>query len=43
LRRRDPAGAAVESDDELLDYVRQNGSIVYRATCTFKMCDDRMG
>jgi choline dehydrogenase len=27
-------GAAVESDDELLDYARQKGSTAYHATCT---------
>ena len=35
-------GAAVESDDELLDYARQKGSTVYHATCTCKMGSDRM-
>ena len=35
-------GAAVESDDELLDDARQKGSTVYPATCTCKMGGDRM-
>jgi choline dehydrogenase len=35
-------GAAVESDDELLDYARQKGSTVYHATCTCKMGSDQM-
>ena len=35
-------GAAVASDDELLDYARQKGSTVYHATCTCKMGSDRM-
>ena len=35
-------GAAVESDEELLDYARQKGSTVYHATCTCKMGGDRM-
>jgi hypothetical protein len=42
LRRRDPPGAAVERDDELLDYARQKGSTVHHATCTCKMGGDRM-
>jgi len=35
-------GAAVESDDELLDYARQTGSTVFHATCTCKMGPDPM-
>jgi choline dehydrogenase len=35
-------GAAVQSDDELLDYLRQTGSTVFHATCTCKMGQDRM-
>ncbi len=35
-------GAAVQSDDELLDYARQKGSTVYHATCTCKMGGDQM-
>ncbi len=35
-------GAAVESDDELLDYARQTGSTVFHATCTCKMGPDAM-
>jgi choline dehydrogenase len=35
-------GAAVETDDELLDYARQKGSTVYHATCTCKMGSDQM-
>jgi choline dehydrogenase len=35
-------GAAVESDDELLDYARQKSSTVYHATCTCKMGGDRI-
>jgi choline dehydrogenase len=35
-------GAAVQSDDELLDYLRQTGSTVFHATCTCKMGRDRM-
>jgi choline dehydrogenase len=33
---------AVESDDELLDYARQNGATVYHTTCTSKVGSDRM-
>jgi len=35
-------GAAVQSDDELLDYLRQTGSTVFHATCTCKMGRDQM-
>ena len=35
-------GAAVQTDDELLDYARQKGSTVYHATCTCKMGSDQM-
>jgi choline dehydrogenase len=35
-------GAAVASDDKLLDYARRKGSTVYHATCTCKMGGDRM-
>jgi choline dehydrogenase len=35
-------GAAVETDDELLDYARQKGSTVYHATCTCKMGSDQL-
>jgi choline dehydrogenase-like flavoprotein len=35
-------GAAVHSDDELLDYLRQTGSTVFHATCTCKMGRDQM-
>jgi len=30
-------GPAVQSDDELLDYARQNGSTVYHASCSCMM------
>jgi choline dehydrogenase len=30
-------GAAVQSDDELLDYIRRNGNTVYHASCTCMM------
>jgi choline dehydrogenase len=33
-------GAQVQSDDELLDYLRQTGSTVFHATCTCKMGRD---
>jgi choline dehydrogenase len=42
LRGRDLTGAAIESDDELLDYARQKGSTVYRAICTCKMGGGQM-
>ena len=42
LRRRNPAGRKVQSDDELLDYLRQTGSTVFHATCTCKMGRDPM-
>jgi choline dehydrogenase len=32
----------VQSDDELLDYLRQTGSTVFHATCTCKMGRDQM-
>src|SRR5205085_1282233 len=35
-------GAQVQSDDELLDYLRQTGSTVFHATCTCKMGRDQM-
>ena len=35
-------GTDVESDDELLDYLRQTGSTVFHATCTCKMGRDPM-
>jgi len=35
-------GAEVESDDELLHYLRQTGSTVFHATCTCKMGADAM-
>ena len=35
-------GARVETDDELLDYARRNGSTVYHATCTCKMGSDQL-
>jgi choline dehydrogenase len=35
-------GAQVQSDDELLDYLRQTGSTVFHATCTCKMGRDPM-
>jgi choline dehydrogenase len=35
-------GAAVQSDDELLHYLRQTGSTVFHATCTCKMGPDAM-
>src|SRR5437588_5167948 len=35
-------GAKVQSDDELLDYLRQTGSTVFHATCTCKMGRDQM-
>src|SRR5437016_11372347 len=33
-------GPGVESDDELLDYARANGSTVYHASCSCKMGRD---
>ncbi|HVB18503.1 MAG TPA: GMC family oxidoreductase N-terminal domain-containing protein [Stellaceae bacterium] len=35
-------GTNVQSDDELLDYLRQTGSTVFHATCTCKMGPDPM-
>src|SRR5215207_8926173 len=35
-------GAQLQSDDELLDYLRQTGSTVFHATCTCKMGRDPM-
>jgi choline dehydrogenase len=35
-------GPGVESDDELLDYARQNGSTVYHASCSCMMGDHAM-
>src|SRR6202034_712099 len=35
-------GAGVQSDDELLHYLRQTGSTVFHATCTCKMGQDSM-
>ena len=35
-------GAAVQSDDELLDYARANGSTVYHASCSCKMGSDQL-
>jgi choline dehydrogenase len=35
-------GAGAQSDDELLDYLRQTGSTVFHATCTCKMGRDPM-
>ena len=35
-------GRNVQSDDELLDYLRQTGSTVFHATCTCKMGPDAM-
>jgi choline dehydrogenase len=35
-------GAGVQSDDELLHYLRQTGSTVFHATCTCKMGQDAM-
>jgi len=35
-------GRNVQSDDELLDYLRQTGSTVFHATCTCKMGRDPM-
>jgi choline dehydrogenase len=35
-------GRKVESDDELLDYLRQTGSTVFHATCTCKMGRDAL-
>ncbi len=35
-------GINVQSDDELLDYLRQTGSTVFHATCTCKMGRDAM-
>ena len=47
FRRRDGVGeilpgAALQSDDELLHYLRQMGSTVFHATCTCKMGQDAM-
>ena len=33
---------AVQSDDELLDYARANGSTVYHASCSCKMGSDQL-
>jgi choline dehydrogenase len=35
-------GASIQSDDELLHYLRQTGSTVFHATCTCKMGRDPM-
>jgi choline dehydrogenase len=35
-------GTGVQSDDELLDYLRQTGSTVFHATCTCKMGRDTL-
>ena len=35
-------GPGVQSDDELLHYLRQTGSTVFHATCTCKMGQDAM-
>jgi choline dehydrogenase len=35
-------GKEVQSDDELLHYLRQTGSTVFHATCTCKMGQDAM-
>jgi len=35
-------GAELQSDDELLHYLRQTGSTVFHATCTCKMGRDPM-
>ena len=35
-------GASVQSDDELLDYARQNGSTVYHASCSCMMGNHAM-
>jgi choline dehydrogenase len=35
-------GSQVQSDDELLHYLRQTGSTVFHATCTCKMGRDQM-
>ena len=35
-------GREVESDDELLDYLRRTGSTVFHATCTCKMGRDKL-
>ncbi len=35
-------GPGVESDDELLDYARANGSTVYHASCSCMMGSDEM-
>jgi choline dehydrogenase len=35
-------GPSVQSDDELLDYARQNGSTVYHASCSCMMGDHAM-
>ena len=35
-------GPAVESEEELLDYARRNGSTVYHASCTCRMGSDPM-
>ena len=35
-------GKDVQSDDELLDYLRNTGSTVFHATCTCKMGQDTM-
>jgi choline dehydrogenase len=35
-------GAAVQTDDELLDYARQYGSTVFHASCSCKMGHDQL-
>ena len=41
-RRRDVPGKDVQTDDEMLHYLKQTGGTVFHATCTCKMGRDMM-